>query len=150
MTEATGTAEREAGLDLLGKLPKRARRRTVDCDKGFDKKAFVRGCRDLNVTPHTAAKRSGRAVDGRTTRHAGYRASMVKRKRVEEPFGWVKTTGLMRGQRHRGRPRAQWQFRLAATVYNVTLMIRMAGAALRLRHGKARKMGVKAQFSAGC
>ena len=62
--------------------------------------------------------------------HAGDRASMVKRKRGKEPFGWAKAMGLMRGQRHRGRPRVQWQLRLAAAAYNVTLMIRMAGAAL--------------------
>ena len=130
VTEATGTAEREAGLELLGELPRRSRRRTVGCDKGFDEKAFVEGCRDLNVTPHAAAKRSGGAVDGRTTRHGGYGESMVRRKRVEEPFGWAKATGLMRRQRHRGRPKVQWQFRLAAAVYNVTLMIGMAGAAL--------------------
>ena len=130
VTEASGTAEREAGLKLLGKLPKRARRRTVGCDKGYDEKAFVEGCRDLNVTPHAAAKRSGGAVDGRTTRHEGYSESMVRRKRVEEPFGWAKATGLMRRQRHRGRPKVQWQFRLAASVYNVTLMVGMAGAAL--------------------
>ena len=130
VTEASGTAEREAGLELLRELPGRARRRTVGCDKGFDEKSFVRGCRNLNITPHAAAKRSGGAVDGRTTRHAGYRASMIKRKRVEEPFGWAKTTGLMRKQRHRGRPKVQWQFRLAAAVYNVTLMVGMAGVAL--------------------
>ena len=87
VTEASGTAEREAGLKLLGELPKRAGRRTVGCDKGYDGKAFVEGCRDLNVTPHAAAKRSGGAVDGRTTRHEGCSESMVRRKRVEEPFG---------------------------------------------------------------
>ena len=69
-------------------------------------------------------------MDGCITRHAGYRLSMARRKRIEEPFGWAKATGLMRGQRHRGRPRVQWQFRLAAAVYNITLMIGMAGAAL--------------------
>ena len=55
---------------------------------------------------------------------------MVKRKGVKEPFGWAKTTGLMRKQRHRGRPKVQWQFRLAAAVYNVTLMAGMDGMAL--------------------
>ena len=44
---------------------------------------------------------------------------MVRRKRVEEPFGWAKATGLMRRRRRRGRPKAQWQFRLAAAVYNI-------------------------------
>jgi hypothetical protein len=31
------------------------------------------------------------AIDARTTRHPGYRISTIKRKRIEEPFGWMKT-----------------------------------------------------------
>ena len=54
---------------------------------------------------------------------------MVKRKRVKEPFGWAKAMGLMRRQRHRGRPKVQWRFRLTAAVFNVTLRVGMAGAA---------------------
>ena len=45
------------------------------------------------VTPHIAAKAKNSAIDGRTTRHAGYRVSQGKRKRAEEPFGWGKTIG---------------------------------------------------------
>jgi len=30
-------------------------------------------------------------IDGRTTRHAGYRTSQTIRKRIEECFGWLKT-----------------------------------------------------------
>ena len=46
-----------------------------------------------NVTPHIAHNISGRrtAVDGRTTRHAGYAVSQRKRKRIKEPFGWGET-----------------------------------------------------------
>jgi hypothetical protein len=33
------------------------------------------------------------AIDGRTTQHPGYAFSMIKRKRIEEPFGWIKTIG---------------------------------------------------------
>ena len=40
---------------------------------------------------------------GRTTRHRGYAVSQQKRKRIEEPFGWMKTIGIMRKTRHRGR-----------------------------------------------
>ena len=72
VSEASGTAEREEGLKLLQGLPRRGRRRTVGCDKGYDGKEFVRGCREMRITPHAAAKRSGGAVDGRTTRSAGY------------------------------------------------------------------------------
>ena len=44
---------------------------------------------------------SGSAIDGRTTRHAGYQVSLRKRKRIEEVFGWMKTVGMLRKTRHR-------------------------------------------------
>ena len=78
---------------------------TVGADKNYDTKDFVAEARNLNATPHVAqnihARRSN-AIDGRTTRHAGYAISQIKRKRVEEIFGWMKTVGGMRKLRHRG------------------------------------------------
>ena len=49
----------------------------------------------MNVTPHVAQNTNGRrsAIDGRTTRHAGYAVSQRIRKRIEEAFGWIKTVG---------------------------------------------------------
>ena len=37
-------------------------------------KGFVKACREIGVTPHVAQNTNGRrsAIDGRTTRHAGY------------------------------------------------------------------------------
>ena len=98
ITEANGMAEREARLKLLDELPKRGRRRTVGCDKGCDAKDFVNSCRDRCITPQVAQRRTGSAIDQRTTRHRGYAVSMTKR--VKEPFGWGKTTGTMRKLRH--------------------------------------------------
>jgi hypothetical protein len=40
--------------------------------------------------------------------------SMIKRKRIEEPFGWIKTTGGLRKARHRGRDLVEWFFVLTA------------------------------------
>ena len=50
-------------------------------------------CGRLGVTPHVAQNTKGRrsAIDGRTTRHAGYAVSLRVRKRIEEVFGWIKT-----------------------------------------------------------
>jgi len=61
---------------------------TVGTDKGYDTKGFVAETRNLKATPHVAQKRRSGAIDGRTTRHAGYAISQVKRKRIEEIFGW--------------------------------------------------------------
>ena len=60
---------------------------------------IVRECRHMNVTPHVAQNysRSGSsAIDERTARHASYRISQRKRKRIEECFGWLKTVALLR------------------------------------------------------
>ena len=71
----------------------------------FDNEAFVEGMRFMEATPHVAqnTKRRRSRIDARTTRHAGYAVSQVKRKRIEEIFGWLKTVALMRKLRHRGR-----------------------------------------------
>src|SRR3989304_3965207 len=50
VTEATGTAEGEAGLEMLGRQ-RRWRRRTVGADKGEDTKGFVAGCRARGGRP---------------------------------------------------------------------------------------------------
>ena len=74
-------------------------------DKGDDTRGFVAALRSLGLTPHVAQNTTRRAsaIDGRTTRHAGYTVSQQKRKRVEEVFGWVKTVALLRKTRHCGR-----------------------------------------------
>ncbi|MCY4498686.1 MAG: IS5/IS1182 family transposase, partial [Rhodospirillaceae bacterium] len=36
------------------------------------------------------------------------------RKRIEEGFGWIKTTGGLAKTRHRGLDRVGWMFSLAA------------------------------------
>src|SRR5207247_2546531 len=75
----------------------------------------------LGVTPHVGQNTSKRAsaIDGRTTRHRGYRVSQRRRKRVEEIFGWLKTVGLMRKTRHRGTRRVDWMFTFTLAVYNL-------------------------------
>src|SRR4051794_24478155 len=75
-------------------------------------------CRQINVTPHVSQntnRAGGSAIDGRTTRHAGYTISQRKRKRIEECFGWLKTVALLRKLRHRGIFKVGWVFTFAAT-----------------------------------
>ena len=79
----------------------------------------------MGVTPHVAQnlkQPGGSAIDSRTTRHAGYRVSQRKRKRVEEVFGWMKTVGLLRKLRHRGHDKVGWMFTFAAAAYNLVRM----------------------------
>jgi IS5 family transposase len=118
LTEANGTAERAAALDMIDDNAKPG---TVGADKGYDTSDFVAGCRERGCTPHVAQNDTNRrsAIDARTTRHPGYRISMIKRKQIEEPFGWFKTVGGFRKTRHCGRPLVEWFFVLTATAYNL-------------------------------
>jgi IS5 family transposase len=72
----------------------------------------------------------GSAIDGRTVRHVGYKISQMKRKRIEEVFGWLKTVGLLRKTRHRGLFRVGWVFTFAATAYNLVRMRNLLSSAV--------------------
>jgi len=121
LTQADGYAERATAIELLARLPRRARRRTVAADKGYDTRAFVADCRQLGVTPHVAPHTNRRrsAIDGRTTRHPGHRTSQRTRPRIEEPFGWIKTIAGGRQLRYRGHERNRAWFRTVTAVYNL-------------------------------
>jgi transposase len=120
--EANGTAERDVALEMLRDALPEAARATVAGDKGYDTKDFVAKCRELGITPHVAQNISvhrGSAIDGRTTRHAGYAVSQRIRKRVEEIFGWAKTVGCFRKTRYRGKERSQFAGYMIGTAYNL-------------------------------
>ena len=119
LTIADGYAERATAIEMLSRLPKTARRRTVAGDKAYDTKGFVAGVRRLGFTPHVAQNTKHSAIDARTTRHAGHLVSQRIRKRIEEPFGWTKTIGGGRQLRYRGRDRNRAWFKITAAVYNM-------------------------------
>jgi len=126
LTCASGTAEREAAL-AMAERRKGRRRITMGADKAYDTFSFVDGLRQRRVTPHIArndhvtktGRRRTSAIDGRTTRHAGYALSQRIRKRIEEAFGWIKTVGGLAQTRHRGTARVGWMFTLTAAAYNL-------------------------------
>jgi IS5 family transposase len=124
---ATGTAEREAALMMIGSIAG-DEAVTIAGDKGYDTKEFVAECRQMNATPHVAQKARYSAIDGRTTRHAGYAISQQKRKRVEEIFGWMKTIGGMRKLRHRGLELVSAMFTFAAAAYNLVRIRNLSSA----------------------
>ena len=123
ITKATGPAEREAAVDMLGDIAG-DKRVTVGTDKAYDTRDFVKQTRAMNVTPHVTQNTKGRssAIDGRTTRHDGYRTSLRCRARIEEIFGWLKTVGGQRKTRHRGEPLVGWMFELSLAAYNLVRM----------------------------
>jgi len=130
LTHATGTAEREAAIAMLGRL-KRTGRITLGADKAYDTADFIASLRAINVTPHVAQNDKNRrsAIDGRTTRHPGYAVSLRIRKRIEEGFGWMKASAGLRKTRHRGSPRVGWLFTLTATACNLVRLPKLLAAA---------------------
>jgi len=141
VTLATGTGEHEAAIDMLKGLPGE-QRRTVGADKNFDTTDFVSACRDIGVTPHVAqnayeyntrtgkrARRRSR-IDGRTTRHAGYRASQVIRKAIEMLFGDGKQHGgTIRQVKLRGRRKVSDVFTMAMMAVNLRRLPKLLAAA---------------------
>jgi Transposase DDE domain len=104
---------------------------TVGGDKGFDTAEFVAECRNLHLTPQVAqnqGRRGGSAIDAHTTRPAGCRISQKKRKRIEECFGWLERTALLRKLRHRGTLQVDWIFAFACAAYNLVRMRNLLAA----------------------
>jgi transposase len=121
-TQADGTAEYDAGLLMVADLmKKRKRRMTLGADKAYDTKDFVKTVRELGATPHVTQNNTNRrsAIDGRTTRHPGYRVSLSKRWLVEKPFGWMKQIGGLRKVKLRGLAKVEWLFVFTCAAYNL-------------------------------
>ncbi len=129
LTRADGHAERKAALDMIhAHSPGSMRQLTLGADKGYDSADFVRDLRRACVTPHVARKARHSAIDGRTTRHAGYALSQKHRKRIEEPFGWAKTIGGMAQTVYRGVERVRSQFILTMAAANLARLPRLLAA----------------------
>jgi transposase len=122
VTEATGDAETSAAIDLVVSALPTSTQITLGADKAYDTKGFVHAARFFGATPHVAqnehARRSS-AIDARTTRHPGYEASQIVRRRIESIFGWMKTVGGFRRTRFRGVARTQLYAQMAAAAYNL-------------------------------
>ena len=119
VTKADGHSERHGALAMIEPRADRPQRVTLGADKGYDTEDFVNELRTMNVTPHVAAKAKGSAIDGRTTRHAGYAISQRIRKRIEEAFGWSKTIGPVAKTMLRGVERVGAQFTFTLAAYNL-------------------------------
>jgi len=136
VTQATGTAEREAALAMLDRRPRR-RRITLGADKAYDVTGFIGDLRSRRVTPHVAIdghlSKTGKprktAVGARTTRHPGYAISQRCRKRIEEVFGWLKGSAGLAKVKLRGRARVDAVFTLALAAYNLIRLPKLLGAA---------------------
>lgn len=130
LTRVSGHAERLAALEMIEPHAEQSRAITLGADRGYDAADFVGELREINVRPHVARNTNGRrsAIDGRTTRHAGYAASQRIRKRIEEAFGWIKTIAGLRKTKLRGLAKVDWAFTFAAAAYNLVRLPRLLEA----------------------
>ena len=137
LTIGSGTAEREAAIEMLSALPG-GQRKTVGADKNFDTKGFVAACREIGVSPHVARNtfqyksRTGNqftrpsALDARTMRHAGYKLSQVARKVIETLFGDGKQHGgTIRQVKLRGLNKVKDVFAIAMLAANLRRLPRL-------------------------
>jgi transposase len=135
VTQATGSAEREAALAMVERRPLRGRI-TLGADKAYDVRAFIKDLRQRKVTPHIAVdghlSKSGKpratAIDGRTRRHPGYDLSQRCRKRIEEIFGWIKSSAAMAKVKLRGCARVGAAFTLNLAAYNLVRLPKLLAA----------------------
>lgn len=127
LTRATGSAEREAALDML---EDQARAKSVGADKNYDTHGFVAACREQGITAHVAqntARPGGSAIDARTTRHAGYGLSQLIRKLIETHFGDKKQHRGGRQVKVRGLKKVDFVFTLGAAATNLVRMAKLLG-----------------------
>ena len=111
LTQADGTAERDAALLMLYQQWRKRRQRrcwapmSVGAHKAYDTRDFVATVREMDIRPHVAQnlkRAGGSAVEARTTRHESYQVSQKKRPLIEKAFGWMKQTGGIRKTKLRG------------------------------------------------
>jgi transposase len=139
VTQADGTAERDAALLMLYERQRKRRRRgrhgpiSVGADQAYDTRDFVKALREMRIRPHLAQNRNrsgGSALDARTTRHATYQASQRKRPLIEKAFGWMKQTGGMGKTKLRGLAKVWWQFLMTAAAFNLWRLPKLRAAAV--------------------
>jgi transposase len=136
-TEASGTAEREAALDMIDEVQAthELQPKTVGADKGYDCGEFFRDLEERAVEPHVPLVKPPRdvqkawpnerpGVEARQrmyTRQSteGYRLSQKCRKKVEECFGWLKTIAGWDRCRTVGRWKLQQGLEIAAAAFNL-------------------------------
>ena len=138
-TQASATAEREAGLNMLdamGLTPERevvpGKQVSLGADKAYQQGDFVEGLRARRISPHVAEHAESDTWPNFLTEaernDPGFKISQKKRKLVEMVFGWGKLDSIMRKLKLQGTGRVDWFFRFLATVHNLVRMVKLIPA----------------------
>ena len=128
LTASVGVSEPEQALRQMEELRRRGfDPHSVGADSAYHTKAFVRECRERGIAPHAAphSDRKTPGLDGRHRRSSAYQTSQKLRKRIENIFGWAKTTGAFRKSRYRGIERTGLCAHFVAAACNLVRMARL-------------------------
>lgn len=128
VTHTSGTAEREAALDLIDDCRPRPGA-TLGGDKAYDVWRFKQALKDRGLVPHMARRSEVGWGGTPIPTPPGYDLSQRHRKRIEEVFGWVKTIAGQAKTRFRGRRRVEASFTLASGAYNLIRLPRLLAEA---------------------
>ena len=126
-TEATGHAERQAAIIMTDSTVRKGGA-TIGAERGYDVEDFIDQLDRRSLKAQVARKKTGSAVDGKTARGKGYLISLLKRKRIEECFGWMKTIGGLRKTRHIRLQRVAGQTLLTFAAYNLVRLMNLLAA----------------------
>ena len=130
LTQASGTAEREAAITLVDRLREQDVPLTsLGADKGYFAAETVNELRSRGIKPHIAPKKNSAVagLDGRTIKSKGFKLSQLKRKLVEECFGFMKTVAGLRKSRFVGVARTAYAFSFALGVYDLVRIAALCG-----------------------
>ena len=121
---AVGAPESAVAVDQAIELRNRGfKPKTTGGDKGYHTAEFVTGLRELGIVPHPALKAGQKAL--RVVCTAAHAASQKVRKRIEEIFGWTKTTGGFRQSRYRGVARTHAHGQYVVATWNLVRMAKL-------------------------
>jgi hypothetical protein len=130
VTACSPRAERQAAIRMLRRLKQTMKVRVVAADKGYHERDFVDAMGEMEIAAHVPSyKRRRRClVDPCLYEQPQYVESQKKRKWIERFFSWLKNTAQLRKTRHRGHPKLNWNFTLAAAAYNLVRMATLTTA----------------------
>lgn len=146
-TEASGTAERTAALEMLDAVQASHAMRptTLGADKGFDSGEFFQELESRRIEPHMPLvkepcdpgsvkhRRRKPGVEARLrmrTRMTGdaFRLSQKCRKKIEEVFGWLKTIAGLGRSRVVGRWKLRQLLDVGAAAFNLVRLRKLKPA----------------------
>ena len=123
---AVGAPEAEVAVRQIGELQQRGFiPRSVGADRGYCSRGFIEGLRDRGVVPHPAALADRRLL-GVRVRSRAHQLSQKCRRKIEEIFGWAKTTGCFRKTRYLGVERTHAAAQYVVAACNLVRMARLS------------------------